>query len=328
MTETNIFQIPTPSIQVTGCSCSLTDSDDDDDDDERKYKRVKRFNRRLQTENAALRHHCGLSRKERIQNSVSSRTSSLMDNSRFRSVTYHDFYIDSAEIKHVKEHSLQAGKAFKGVKASILQLTTSESCKLKGHLFEANTSEDSTRLAANEQKILSCLGRHPAITSPVGIYRHCGLDYSVIRDPGSPLSISLPPHLSHKAALDLLSAIKHLHQHDIIHSLISPQAIFRSSSDNFVLGFFHLACRDLVALPWIQAQIEFNATGYTAPEIQAGHRPTKASDIFSLGQVLIDLLKSSNTPIAVQALLTECCSADFTRRPNITDIICKFNHLW
>jgi membrane-associated tyrosine/threonine-specific cdc2-inhibitory kinase len=92
--------------------------------------------------------------------------------------------------------------------------------------------------------------------------------------------------------VDLLQAVKHLHDHDFIHLDIKPENIFLSSNGECKLGDFGLAF-DLKTQD-LQTAVEGDGR-YLAPELLTGRftKPsecfTKAVDIFSLGMTMLEL---------------------------------------
>ena len=281
----------------------------------------------MQRRKATEEHQDGLDIKARVQHNFSFRTTNLVDKSRFSSITNYDFSLQSTKVKFFEEQDVKTGQPTKGVNHTFINLTsTVDSARYRGHMYDANTLQDSLRLASHEQEILSKIPTHPNIICAAGLFRHCGSDYSIFVLPGQPLSAAFmcSDDDVNKVSAALVNAVFHIHNEDIIHNLISPAVLFRSTSGVFRLGYFQLACRDITSVPWLMSQIESHGTRFTAPEILKGCRPTKASDVYSVGKVLCDIFKSKKISPQFKILIDECCSPDFTRRPNIKQLKERF----
>ncbi|GFU29466.1 membrane-associated tyrosine- and threonine-specific cdc2-inhibitory kinase [Nephila pilipes] len=92
--------------------------------------------------------------------------------------------------------------------------------------------------------------------------------------------------------IDLLLAVKHLHDHDLIHLDIKPDNIFISKSNICKLGDFGLVL-DL-SKPDTSDANEGDPR-YLAPELMDG-KFTKAADVFSLGITILELASDLDLP--------------------------------
>jgi len=91
--------------------------------------------------------------------------------------------------------------------------------------------------------------------------------------------------------VDLLRAVNHLHEHDLVHMDIKPENIFIGMDGICKLGDFGLVI-DLTTGD--QDGMEGDPC-YLAPEVLSG-RFTKACDVFSLGVTLLELATDMDTP--------------------------------
>ncbi|XP_074660292.1 membrane-associated tyrosine- and threonine-specific cdc2-inhibitory kinase-like [Tubulanus polymorphus] len=93
--------------------------------------------------------------------------------------------------------------------------------------------------------------------------------------------------------VDLLLAVKHLHDHDLIHMDIKPDNIFIGEDGLAKLGDFGLVI-DIVTGGNIQ-EAQDGDCKYMAPELLEG-RVGKAADIFSLGITILELASDLDLP--------------------------------
>ncbi|XP_067938018.1 membrane-associated tyrosine- and threonine-specific cdc2-inhibitory kinase-like isoform X2 [Watersipora subatra] len=93
--------------------------------------------------------------------------------------------------------------------------------------------------------------------------------------------------------IDLLMAVKHLHDHELIHMDIKPDNIFIAKDGTCQLGDFGLIL-DLSKNKEISEAQEGDPK-YLAPELLQG-KFTKAADIFSLGITILELASDLDLP--------------------------------
>lgn len=120
----------------------------------------------------------------------------------------------------------------------------------------------------------------------------------------------LPEHIVWGYLLDLLSAVKHLHDHDLIHLDIKPDNIFISFDGVAKLGDFGLVCHcsdfdssfnnhnDSGCINRSDDSIDSIDEGdskYLASETMQG-KFTKAADIFSLGITMFEVASGLDLP--------------------------------
>lgn len=93
--------------------------------------------------------------------------------------------------------------------------------------------------------------------------------------------------------VDLLQAVHHLHTNDMIHDDIKPDNIFLTKQNICKLGDFGLVIN--LRNPNDVKSAEEGDSKYLAPEVLNG-RPTKASDIFSLGVTILEAATDLDVP--------------------------------
>ncbi|UYV77116.1 PKMYT1 [Cordylochernes scorpioides] len=101
----------------------------------------------------------------------------------------------------------------------------------------------------------------------------------------------IPETLVWKYLLDLIQAVKHLHDHEVLHLDIKPANIFVTDQRVCKLGDFGLAATS--------TQLSDPTEGdpkYLAPELMEGVF-TKAADIFSLGITILELATDLDLPL-------------------------------
>ena len=101
-------------------------------------------------------------------------------------------------------------------------------------------------------------------------------------------------------ALPLLSALEALHEAGIVHRDIKSDNVFIKDEGNYVLGDLGLAFFDGREAKTITGHI-VGTPGYIAPELIRGEAPIPASDIYSMGILLVEALTgkrpfASSTP--------------------------------
>lgn len=99
----------------------------------------------------------------------------------------------------------------------------------------------------------------------------------------------LPPQRVHELGTPLFSALQHLHNHRVVHRDIKPENIFVAGGHTPILGDFGLALRQATHLR-SQAGVVTGTFAYMAPEVLRCQEPTRRSDMFSLGVVLLEMI--------------------------------------
>ncbi|XP_035221405.1 membrane-associated tyrosine- and threonine-specific cdc2-inhibitory kinase-like [Stegodyphus dumicola] len=150
---------------------------------------------------------------------------------------------------------------------------------------------------------------------------------------------NIPESIIWSYLIDLLSAVKHLHNHNLVHLDIKPDNIFISEDGVCKLGDFGLVL-DL-SKPDVTDAIEGDPR-YIAPELMQGIF-TKAADIFSLGITILELACDLDLPQGdemwhqlrkleipaefLKGLSFELCEVifammepDYLKRPTVADI--------
>jgi membrane-associated tyrosine/threonine-specific cdc2-inhibitory kinase len=93
--------------------------------------------------------------------------------------------------------------------------------------------------------------------------------------------------------VDLLLAVQHLHDHDLIHMDIKPENIFIGMDGICKLGDFGLVI-DLTKMDLSHA-VEGDPR-YLANEVLQDRKYTKATDIFALGVTILELATDLDLP--------------------------------
>ncbi|CAL2031028.1 unnamed protein product [Caenorhabditis brenneri] len=104
---------------------------------------------------------------------------------------------------------------------------------------------------------------------------------------------ALPEKEIWNISVDLLQAVHHLHSLDMIHDDIKPDNIFLTRHKICKLGDFGLVIN--LKNPNDVKSAEEGDSKYLAPEVLNG-RPTKASDIFSLGVTILEAATDLDVP--------------------------------
>jgi serine/threonine-protein kinase len=125
-------------------------------------------------------------------------------------------------------------------------------------------------------------------------------------------------------ARDIATGLAAIHGAGLLHGDLKPGNILRMPDGRLAVSDFGLARR-------LDATITTRAAGtpgYIAPEVAIGEPRTTASDVWSLGVVLHELLLGARrpgsaprgTPRALAALCAECVAADPRARPDASTI--------
>lgn len=114
---------------------------------------------------------------------------------------------------------------------------------------------------------------------------------------------SLPPNVAAQIGIRILSALQHAHKNGIIHRDIKPQNILVHSDGLIKVGDFGIA--RVVGSNTISTEDSvMGSVHYFSPEQAKGEQVTAASDLYSVGVVLYEMLTGippfdGETPIAV-----------------------------
>lgn len=104
-------------------------------------------------------------------------------------------------------------------------------------------------------------------------------------------------------AAELIKEIRHLHDREIVHAVLSPRTIYKDAEWTLIADFwwahdvegkpFNSNLSGVISERWPDFALQF-----MAPEVLAGGSPTREADLYSLGAVLHFLI-SSHPPRAV-----------------------------
>ncbi len=114
---------------------------------------------------------------------------------------------------------------------------------------------------------------------------------------------ALPPDIATQIAIRILSALQHAHKNGVIHRDIKPQNILVHSEGHIKVadfGIAHVAGSNTIS----RADSVMGSVYYFSPEQASGEDVTFASDIYSVGVVLYEMLSGAppfdgETPVAV-----------------------------
>lgn len=136
-------------------------------------------------------------------------------------------------------------------------------------------------------------------------YRYLVLEYvegrtlkEIIDEKGA-----LPPTTSVQIAIRLLSALQHMHKNGIIHRDIKPQNILIHADGHVKVSDFGIA-RLAGSGTISKTDMVMGSVHYFSPEQAQGQEVTEASDIYSAGVVLYEMLTGTvpfdgDTPVAI-----------------------------
>ena len=140
-----------------------------------------------------------------------------------------------------------------------------------------------------------------------------------------------------RAALRIVHAVERVHAAGIVHCDIKPDNVFVDAHDQPALGDFDvsLSTSDRTRLLHTQTLAHGGTPAYMAPELSQGQSATTASDVYSLGLVLMDLFGSGETRTAASprptppvgmdgdlaALLRSMVDTNPSQRPRIQSVV-------
>ena len=109
---------------------------------------------------------------------------------------------------------------------------------------------------------------------------------------GAPLSETepIPPEAAVPIFLDVLSALERLHLQGIIHRDIKPGNILMMSDGRVLLGDLGIARQQDQMISLTRTGMAIGSVQYMSPEQARGERVTPASDVFSMGLALYQVL--------------------------------------
>ncbi|HVF00363.1 MAG TPA: protein kinase [Rubrobacteraceae bacterium] len=114
---------------------------------------------------------------------------------------------------------------------------------------------------------------------------------------------ALPPHEAARLALQIAGALGLAHERGVIHRDVKPQNILLTNAGNAKVGDFGIA-RASTATALSGTSMILGTAGYMSPEQAMGERVGPASDLYSLGVVLYEMLTGAlpydaETPIGI-----------------------------
>lgn len=159
-------------------------------------------------------------------------------------------------------------------------------------------------------------------------------------------------------ARQLLSIIKCVHDLGVIHGDLTPDCFVFTADRGLILDGFLFSTMEGIQAPWHGCEGYVGTPGYMSPEHIAGVAPTKASDIFTSGLILSELLCDCNhsarvlegieeqikrgkmIPVSIGSLnplgidftslnlaLNAALNIDPEKRPRVADLITAINQL-
>ena len=124
-----------------------------------------------------------------------------------------------------------------------------------------------------------------------------------------------------KLFMELCQAIHHAHQRQVIHADIKPSNVLIDRTGQLKVLDFGIARMFEVGATNAQTAyktyVRALTAKYASPEVKCGELPSVYSDIYSLGQVLTDLLSFSpiaNSSLELAAVANKACAHEFTAR--------------
>ncbi|WP_341466976.1 Stk1 family PASTA domain-containing Ser/Thr kinase [Desulfofundulus salinus] len=174
---------------------------------------------------------------------------------------------------------------------------------------EFSSDKDFTRRFRREAQAVASLS-HPNIVSIYDVGQEDDIQYlvmeyvdgedlkTVIRREGA-----MPPEKAVQIAFQILEALEHAHENNIVHRDIKPHNILITKSGRAKLTDFGIA-REATAATITQTDTIVGSVHYLSPEQARGELAGPQSDLYSLGVVLYEMLTGSvpfagDSPIAV-----------------------------
>jgi len=102
---------------------------------------------------------------------------------------------------------------------------------------------------------------------------------------GAPFSIGQTLDI----AIQICAAVGHAHRMSIVHGDIKPQNVFVSADGRVKVADFGIACA-LSATPIVEGEILWGTPHYFSPEQAAGENASPASDVYSIGVLIYEML--------------------------------------
>ncbi len=190
-----------------------------------------------------------------------------------------------------------------------LDLRTHHAVAIKILKPEYKNDEEFLRRFEREAQAASKVSHHNIVNLlDVGAqdnYRYLVLEYvegrtlkDIIDEKGA-----LPPVTSVQIAIRLLSALQHMHKNGIIHRDIKPQNILIHADGHVKVSDFGIA-RLAGSGTISKTDMVMGSVHYFSPEQAQGQEVTEASDIYSAGVVLYEMLTGTvpfdgDTPVAI-----------------------------
>ena len=184
------------------------------------------------------------------------------------------------------------------------------------------------RLFGQEARRLSAL-KHPNIVGIHQVFEDKGTAYmaldfvrgrellEIIEDP----KVSLTPNQVRSVLKKSLSAVKYIHDNNVLHRDISPDNILIQANGNPVLIDFGAAREEATRASRALSQIQVVKDGYSPQEFYiAGSDHTPASDLYSLAATFYHLITGAPPPTSQERVAAIAAEKEDPYRPLINHI--------
>ncbi len=179
---------------------------------------------------------------------------------------------------------------------------------------------------------------HPGLIRAYGLGRLPTGGYFLVLDWHAGGDLSRVVNFSFPDALCFVEqaaeAIAHAHQHGVVHGDLKPSNLLLSHSGQIVVTDFGFATAQRSGED--RAHCAGGTVGFSAPEVWQGAAPLPASDVYSLGRVLNDLMGRATVDVSlrewtiyerVQPIIQQCLESQSDRRCTAKELATKLGEL-